>query len=311
MTRSEFDDIRAFLADKTTHLGELLGIARTLINDLEHAQLREAELRHDYLRLLTAARASVAAGIAGEPDPLAFVRNELAEQGQLPEDDEAVRHILADARAAAALRASLADRPDEETRADEGAAGKGHFPSDQHHGSEPSGGRPPRGEDGFGQAGRQGIDALPPASGNEPHDTGDPLPDGPTFTGSAFTDAAFAGSASTSPAFAGPTFPEAAHPEPAFTEPGGMGPAFTEPALTDQVVTDPTLIDPALSDPALTDPAVTGQGFPSPHADPAQDFDPSSPDPLPRAEGPASRAVSRPRGPRMRSCAGTGRHLRR
>ncbi|MEV0229812.1 hypothetical protein [Nonomuraea sp. NPDC050786] len=103
MTRSEFDDIRAFLADEATHAGDLLRIARTLIDDLEHARLREAVLRTHYLRLLTAARATVAADALGAPDPLAFVKHELGERGQLPEDGEAAQRILSDARTAAAL----------------------------------------------------------------------------------------------------------------------------------------------------------------------------------------------------------------
>jgi hypothetical protein len=109
MTRSEFDDIRAFLADEATHAGDLLRVARTLVDDLEHARLREAVLRTHYLRLLTAARATVAAGSVSAPDPLAFVRHELAEQGQLPEDGEAVQRILADAGTAAALLAVIED----------------------------------------------------------------------------------------------------------------------------------------------------------------------------------------------------------
>jgi len=109
MTRSEFDDIRAFLADEATHAGDLLRVARTLIDDLEHTRMREAILRTHYLRLLTAARASVASEIAEAPDPLAFVRHELAERGQLPQDGEAVQRILSDARTAALLLACLED----------------------------------------------------------------------------------------------------------------------------------------------------------------------------------------------------------
>ncbi|MEQ4716942.1 hypothetical protein [Nonomuraea sp. B19D2] len=103
MTRSEFDDIRAFLADGATHAGDLLSIARTLTDDLEHARMREAVLRTHYLRLLTAARATVAADTVGAPDPMAFLKHELAERGQMPEDGEAVQRILSDARTAAAL----------------------------------------------------------------------------------------------------------------------------------------------------------------------------------------------------------------
>ncbi|MGW3345257.1 hypothetical protein ACWDA3_18250 [Nonomuraea rubra] len=111
MTRSEFDDIRAFLADGATHAGDLLRVARTLIDDLEHARMREAVLRTHYLRLLTAARATVAAELADMPEPLAFLKHELAERGQLPEDGEAVQRILSDARTAAALLACLEEMP--------------------------------------------------------------------------------------------------------------------------------------------------------------------------------------------------------
>lgn len=111
MTRSEFDDIRAFLNDEATHAGDLLRVARTLIDDLEHARMREAVLRTYYLRLLTAARATVAADSVAAPDPLAFVRHELAERGQLPADGEAVLRILSDARAASALLAYLEQAP--------------------------------------------------------------------------------------------------------------------------------------------------------------------------------------------------------
>ncbi|TYB45963.1 hypothetical protein FXF51_59515 [Nonomuraea sp. PA05] len=111
MTRSEFDDIRAFLADGATHAGDLLRVARTLIDDLEHARMREAVLRTHYLRLLTAARASAAADLADLPDPMAFLKHELTERGQMPEDGEAVQRILSDARTAAALLACLTETP--------------------------------------------------------------------------------------------------------------------------------------------------------------------------------------------------------
>jgi hypothetical protein len=117
MTRSEFDDIRAFLADPATHAGDLLGVARSLIDDLEQARTREAVLRTHYLRLLTAARATVAADSVGAPDALAFLTHELAERGQLPEDGEAVQRILGDARTAAALLASLEEQQQPPVRA--------------------------------------------------------------------------------------------------------------------------------------------------------------------------------------------------
>lgn len=111
MTRSEFDDIRAFLADGATDAGDLLRIARLLVDDLEYARTREAVLRTHYLRLLTAARATMASEYTGAPDPLAFLRHELSEHGQLPEPGATAQRILADARAAAALLACLEKRP--------------------------------------------------------------------------------------------------------------------------------------------------------------------------------------------------------
>ncbi|MFD1940340.1 MULTISPECIES: hypothetical protein [Nonomuraea] len=110
MTRSEFDDIRAAIADESNRVGDLLRIASTLLDDLEHVRMREAALRNYYLRLVTAARATVAAESAGEPDPLVFLKHELDERGQLPAGDETVQRILADARTAAALLAAL-DQP--------------------------------------------------------------------------------------------------------------------------------------------------------------------------------------------------------
>lgn len=107
MTRSEFDDIRAFLSDDTTQAADLRRVARTLIDDLEQARMREAVLRTHYLRLLTAARATIAAETVGAADPLTFVRHELETRGQLPQDDETVNRILSDARTAAALLACL------------------------------------------------------------------------------------------------------------------------------------------------------------------------------------------------------------
>ncbi|MGP3931653.1 hypothetical protein [Nonomuraea sp. KM88] len=111
MTRSEFDDIRAFLADETTQAGDLLSIARMLIDDLEHSRMREAILRTHYLRLLTSARATVAADAAHAPDPMAFLKHELAEHGQLPQGEETVQRVLADATTAAALLACLEESP--------------------------------------------------------------------------------------------------------------------------------------------------------------------------------------------------------
>ncbi|MBG0815182.1 hypothetical protein [Planomonospora sp. ID82291] len=111
MTRSEFDDIRAHIAAEADHHDDLLLLARSLLDDLEAARMREATLRSYYLRLLTSARATVAAEAAGHPAPLTFLVAELAERGQLPAGEEEVNRILADARTAAALVASLEQSP--------------------------------------------------------------------------------------------------------------------------------------------------------------------------------------------------------
>lgn len=111
MTRSEFDDIRAFITAEASHADDLFHVARTLLDDLEHATMREATLRSYYLRLLTAARATVAAEAAGAPEPLTFLKDELAKRGQLPKEGEEVNRILADARTATALVAALEQKP--------------------------------------------------------------------------------------------------------------------------------------------------------------------------------------------------------
>lgn len=111
MTRSEFDDIRAHITAEADHAGDLLRIARSLLDDLEQVRMRESLLRTHYLRLLTAARASVAAERDGDPEPLTFVKHELARRGQLPAEGEQAQRVLADARTAMALLASLEQAP--------------------------------------------------------------------------------------------------------------------------------------------------------------------------------------------------------
>ncbi|MFC4587525.1 hypothetical protein [Sphaerisporangium corydalis] len=107
MTRSEFDDIRAHIAAEEGDSDDLLQIARTLLDDLEQARLREATLRARYLGLLTAARATVASDAVGDPNPLTFLRHELGKAGQVPSGDEEVVRILADARTAEELLAHI------------------------------------------------------------------------------------------------------------------------------------------------------------------------------------------------------------
>ncbi|WP_433259078.1 hypothetical protein ACQPYK_42280 [Streptosporangium sp. CA-135522] len=111
MTRSEFDDIRAHIDAEADHPGDLIRVARSLLSDLEDTRMREATLRTYYLRLLTAARATVAAEAAGYPQPLTFLTDELAKRGQLPAGEDEVNQILADAHTAAALLACLEQAP--------------------------------------------------------------------------------------------------------------------------------------------------------------------------------------------------------
>lgn len=111
MTRSEFDDIRAHIAAEEGDCDNLLQLARTLLDDLEQARLREATLRARYLNLLTAARATMASHAVGEGDPLTFLRHELDKRGQLPSGDEEVSRILSDARTAEMLLGLFEDKP--------------------------------------------------------------------------------------------------------------------------------------------------------------------------------------------------------
>lgn len=113
--RSEFDDIRAHITAEAGHAGDLLRIARELLDDLEQARMREASLRNYYLALLTASRATVAANAAGDAEPLTFLEHELAKNGQLPVGEEAAR-VLADAKTAQALVAALDEQPVREPR---------------------------------------------------------------------------------------------------------------------------------------------------------------------------------------------------
>jgi hypothetical protein len=76
------------------------------------AETRLILLRAEYARLITAARASVAAARAGSSDPLVYVEAELVRHCGLPPRDATVPAVLADARAAMAL-AGRVDRPHE------------------------------------------------------------------------------------------------------------------------------------------------------------------------------------------------------
>ena len=67
------------------------------------AEARLALLRADYARLVTAARASVAAARTGAADPLVYVKAELARHCGLPPQETTVLAVLADAATAMAL----------------------------------------------------------------------------------------------------------------------------------------------------------------------------------------------------------------
>ncbi|GAA4565278.1 hypothetical protein [Planotetraspora kaengkrachanensis] len=108
MTRSEFDDIRAHIAAEDPRSGGLLDIARELLDDLEQARMRESLLRTYYLGLLTAARATVAADMAGDASPMTFLEHELGKHGQLPSGEQ-IERILSDARTAQALLACIGE----------------------------------------------------------------------------------------------------------------------------------------------------------------------------------------------------------
>ncbi|MEV7808181.1 hypothetical protein AB0O28_35055 [Microbispora sp. NPDC088329] len=112
--RSEFDDIRAHITAEPPRPGDLLELVHSLLDDLEQLRSRESILRSHYLALLVAARATVAADAGGHPAPLTFLRHELAEHGQLPDqlpDDEQAQRVLSDAAAAQAMLSPLDETP--------------------------------------------------------------------------------------------------------------------------------------------------------------------------------------------------------
>ncbi len=78
----------------------------------EQARSLLALLQAEYARLAAAARAAVAAADAGESDPLAYVRSELARHGGLPPRNAAVTAMLADAVGAMRVAGRAARLPD-------------------------------------------------------------------------------------------------------------------------------------------------------------------------------------------------------
>jgi hypothetical protein len=106
MTRPELDAIRARVTAGTPiPLTELYQVALGLLAEVERDRAREHLLRADYVELLEAARATVAAAHQAECNPTRFVECELDRRGLLPPADMTPQQVLADA---ASLRTLLA-----------------------------------------------------------------------------------------------------------------------------------------------------------------------------------------------------------
>ena len=85
---------------RMTALCREVGMAAGLpdsVAEVEEARSLLAILRTEYARLAAAARAAVAADVAGDPDPLAYVRAELVRRGGMPPRGASVPKMLADA----------------------------------------------------------------------------------------------------------------------------------------------------------------------------------------------------------------------
>jgi hypothetical protein len=79
--------------------GEQPGLA----GELETARIRAGVLAAKYAGLLAHVRAAIAAEQAGAPDPLGWLRADLAGQGQLPPAGAVPQQVAADAAAALAM----------------------------------------------------------------------------------------------------------------------------------------------------------------------------------------------------------------
>ncbi|GII03093.1 hypothetical protein [Planobispora takensis] len=112
MTRQRITALRehAQAAQLINDADELAVVVTELLSAVEAAQLREHLLRGDYMALLAAARASIAAEQCCEAAPLVFLRAELDRHGQLPAAGERAMRVLADATTTQALIAHRADR---------------------------------------------------------------------------------------------------------------------------------------------------------------------------------------------------------
>ena len=74
------------LAEIWQHLEAALADTPTLSAEITRLHAELADTRLDRANLLAAARAVVGAHLDGEPDPLSYLRDELAARGQLPND---------------------------------------------------------------------------------------------------------------------------------------------------------------------------------------------------------------------------------
>jgi hypothetical protein len=74
------------LAEIWQHLEAALADAPMLAAEITRLRDELAGIRLDRANLLAAARAVVSAHLDGEPDPLSYLRDELAARGQLPAD---------------------------------------------------------------------------------------------------------------------------------------------------------------------------------------------------------------------------------
>jgi hypothetical protein len=98
MTRSGLDATRARITgDAPIPVAELRQIALALLVEVERDRAREHLLRADYVELLEAARAAVAAVHHHGFDPTAYLEGELGRRGLLPPPDMTPQQALADA----------------------------------------------------------------------------------------------------------------------------------------------------------------------------------------------------------------------
>ena len=74
------------LAEIWQHLEAALADTPTLSAEITRLHAELADTRLDRANLLAAARAVITAHRDGEPDPLSYLRDELAARGQLPTD---------------------------------------------------------------------------------------------------------------------------------------------------------------------------------------------------------------------------------